>query len=484
MDDSRLKGTKLVSVRSSLRVGPRSPQLTERTRPSPPQDAGEPDVDRFSKLPNELLHRIFSLAYARSTPTEPLSRRLRPFYDALKFIKIAARGSRIRSLYEAVTARPAFGSAVREARLVNRASDTQLGTSEVQTLFELLPNLKIVDISGSDSAPWLEAVFPTRDGAETALRPSVKVLCVESSDAHGAGYDAKVLAALKQLPNLEDGQLHLPGSSADQADSSMVDLSLPGVDRLHLDLHGNGAAVGDFVACFPRLRSLSLRACEATCDFSPALAGIKSYKDLRSICLRGHAPLGWQFPKELAKFAALEVLGLDGDFAHVGPEAYGALQYVPITTLYISTGSDVSAAGLETLLGPRGSCPTLRFLRLDNLSADYPPDLGRAEIEDEEFNLYEFADSSYEAASILSRFKLPRWTTQFSRSAYDRLARAAKSHGVVVKGSTVAACRIDRHYEELFGVVDEWREVEAVQMDEEDDDFELEDTEERWPIIL
>jgi hypothetical protein len=32
---------------------------------------------------------------------------------------------------------------------------------------------------------------------------------------------------------------------------------------------------------------------------------------------------------------------------------------------------------------------------------------------------------------------------------------------VVVKGSTVAACRIDRHYEELFGVVDEWREVET-----------------------
>ncbi|GAA5965443.1 hypothetical protein JCM8115_005752 [Rhodotorula mucilaginosa] len=362
--------------------------------------------DRFSRLAPELLLRVFTLAYEQEKPIAPLSRSLRPFYDAVKFDKITARSwRRIRSLLQTVTARPAFGSAVRELKLMDSNRDSQLSPGQVQALFALLPNLRELSISVSNSPSWLETVLPTREGAETALRASIKVLHVVSSGAVGAGYDAKVLATLKRLPNLENVQLDFPGSTANEADTSLAAVALPNIKHVQLGLHGNASTIGafvDVVACFPHLQYLSLRAHTATCDFSPALSSVKAHKEVRELCLGGRPPLGWRFPEELAKFVALETLSLDGNFANISLEAYDALRCVPITTLQVKTRCDVSAAGLETLLGPR---------------------------------------------------------------AYEHLVNTAKSHGVVVKGSTVIAREIDLVWKDLEDVVTDMREEEEAEED-------------------
>lgn len=425
--------------------------------------------DRFSRLAPELLLRVFTLAYEQEKPIAPLSRSLRPFYDAVKFDKITARSwRRIRSLLQTVTARPAFGSAVRELKLMDSNRDSQLSPGQVQALFALLPNLRELSISVSNSPSWLETVLPTREGAETALRASIKVLHVVSSGAVGAGYDAKVLATLKRLPNLENVQLDFPGSTANEADTSLAAVALPNIKHVQLGLHGNASTIGafvDVVACFPHLQYLSLRAHTATCDFSPALSSVKAHKEVRELCLGGRPPLGWRFPEELAKFVALETLSLDGNFANISLEAYDALRCVPITTLQVKTRCDVSAAGLETLLGPRGSCPTLKVLQLDNLSAAYPPDFSREDFQDGEFSLYNYASNSIEAESFLYKFDIPTWTTQFSGSAYEHLVNTAKSHGVVVKGSTVVAREIDLVWKDLEDVVTDMREEEEAEED-------------------
>lgn len=138
---------------------------------------------------------------------------------------------------------------------------------------------------------------------------------------------------------------------------------------------------------------------------------------------------------------------------------------MPITTLQVNMGCDVSAEALNALLGPRGLCPTLKVLQLDNLSAAYPPDFCREDFQDGNFNLYDYAYSSFEARRLLSKFDLPRWTTLFSRSTYKRLARTAAHHGVIVKGSTVVAREIELVHRDLTEVM--YRMMEEEQEEQE-----------------
>lgn len=425
-------------------------------------------VDRLSTLAPELLHDIFSLAHKTEKPAAPLSRSLRPFYDAVKFCEVVARGGRrIRSLLESVTARPELGSLVHKIDLVDHDRFTQLGMADMQALFASFPDVRELSIAIGDSS-WLEVIFPTRDGAQTALQESTKVLSVVCSKSHGGGYDSNVLVTLKRLPNLNEILLDFPDGTSNQADPDMANFSLPAIEHLHLGLHGNGATVGGFVACFPRLRLLSLKASGATCDFSPALAGVKSRDGIKQVWLDGYPPLGWRFPRELAAFSALETLSLKGSFGGITLEAYGRLQGVSITTLKVNMGCDISAEALNALLGPQGWCPNLKVLQLDNLLAAYPPGFCREDFQDGDFNLHDYAYNSSDARRFLSKFELPRWTTLFSRSTYKRLARTAALHRVIVKGSTVVAREIELVHRDLKEVM--YRMMEEEEQEEEEEE--------------
>jgi hypothetical protein len=416
----------------------------------------------LSTLAPELLHSIFSLAYERTKPKAPLSRSLRPFYDAVKFSKITAQGAeRVRSLLETVSARPAFGNDVHELSLANRDRDTDLETGDMQALFGLLPNLRVVSIRVSNPS-WIETVLPTRDGVQTALPESIKVLIATCSKPYGGGYGAKALAVLQRLPNLNSVLLDFARNPKDNVDPIITKPALTKIEVLGLGLHDDASTEGDFVACFPRLRRLNLWAHGSTCDFLPALISVKSYQKVCEICLSGCPPPGWRFPKELAKFSALQKLSLNGDFGRVGLEAYSALRSVPITTLQVNKGCDISAAALETLLGPRGSCPTLKILQLDNLLGAYPPDFGRHDFRSGQFNLRDYGDNSDDAEWFLAQFELPEWTTRFSHSAYEQLACTARLYRVDLRGSTVTAHEIEVDWQALEEEVEEmrWEEEE------------------------
>ncbi|KWU47445.1 hypothetical protein RHOSPDRAFT_30870 [Rhodotorula sp. JG-1b] len=293
-----------------------------------PETSSSAGVDRLSTLTPELLHDIFSLAHKTEKPAAPLSRSLRPFCDAVKFCEVVARGGRrIHSLLESVTARPELGSLVHKIDLVDHDRFTQLGMADVQALFASFPDVRELSITAGDPS-WLEVILPTRDGAQTALQESAKAFSVVGSKSHGGGYDSNVLATLKRLPNLNEILLDFPDGTSNQADPGMAKFSLPAIEHLHL-------------------------ASGATCDFSPALAGVKSREGVKQVWLEGYPPLGWRFPKELAAFSALETLSLKGSFGGITLEAYGRLQGVSITTLKVNMGCDISAEALNALLGPQ-----------------------------------------------------------------------------------------------------------------------------------
>lgn len=418
----------------------------------------------MSTLAPELLRSIFASAHEKDKPIAPLSRSLRPFYDAVKFSKIAAHGAgRVRSLLETLETRPAFGNDVHELSLTDRDCDTDLETGDMQALFGLLPNLRVVSIRVSNPS-WLEAVLPTRDSAQTALPESVKVLIATCSKSYSGGYGAKALAVLQHLPNLDRILLDVARNPTYDVDPIITKPALTKIEVLGLGLHGDASTEGDFVACFPRLRRVNFWAHGSICDFSSALASVQSYQEVREICLSGRPPIGWRFPDELAEFSALKKLSLCGNFAHVGTDAYGALRGMPITTLHVNKGCDISAAALETLLGPRGSCPALKVLQLDNLSGAYPPDFSRHDFVSGLFDLRDYGDNSYDAEWFLSQFELPKWTTQFSQSAYEQLAYTARIRGVQLRGSTVTAHEIEVDWQALE------EEVEGMRWEEEEQD--------------
>lgn len=146
-------------------------------------------------------------------------------------------GLRIRSLLESVTARPEFGSVVHKIDLVDHDRLTQLGSADMQALFGSFPDVRELSIAVGDPS-WLEVIFPTRGGAQTALQESTKVLSVVCSTSHDGGYDSNVLATLKRLANLNEILLDFPGGTRDQTDPDMANFSLPGIEHLHLGLHG------------------------------------------------------------------------------------------------------------------------------------------------------------------------------------------------------------------------------------------------------
>lgn len=227
-----------------------------------------------------------------------------------------------------------------------------------------------------------------------------------SSDAHGAGYDAKVLATLKHFSNLERVGLDFPGNTADEADTSMDGTSLPHIRDLRLGLYDDSSTVGNFLARFPRLHVLKLQARGSTCNFSQALSSVSS-SSIREVCLGGNPPADWRFPQELAEIAALEKLALDGNFALASLEAFRELGRVSLTTLRIAKDCDVSAEALAMLLGPGGSCPNLKVLQLDNLSPAYPPGFSREDFQDDEFNLYDYAGNSFDAEFSCTNSRYP-----------------------------------------------------------------------------
>ncbi|GAA5965446.1 hypothetical protein JCM8115_005753 [Rhodotorula mucilaginosa] len=416
-------------------------------------EAAEPGVGRFSKLPNELLQRIFALAYAKTKPSQPLSRRLRPFYDEIVFRKIKAdSSSRIRTLQTCLAGRPGLGAHIRDLVVQEPGDQACLSLDEIKTVFACLSNLQALSLR-VDDPNWLEATLPDGPDAQTALPVStVSLTMVASTKQRGDAYDPVRLGALAQLPSLTqlglDFRSKYKAPEGSSATASASDLILPNVTNLSVGLPKVPSSVNAFIGCFPHVRKLTLTSHADAPDFATALASIKSPAEVVELTIRASPKAGWRFPDELAAFSSLDSLVLAGQFQHLESDAYKALGHTPITTLAVGKKSDISATALTALLGEKGLCPTIKTMRLDNLSATAPRSAAR--------DVLDLMDMDGNPWTILDKFLLPHWTAAFTDVDSLQLQQATKDAGVKLKGTIVEALRVQREYDRLEDRVFVW----------------------------
>jgi hypothetical protein len=399
------------------------------------------------------LQRIFALAYAKTKPSQPLSRRLRPFYDEIVFRKIKAdSSSRIRTLQTCLAGRPGLGAHIRDLVVQEPGDQACLSLDEIKTVFACLSNLQALSLR-VDDPNWLEATLPDGPDAQTALPVStVSLTMVASTKQRGDAYDPVRLGALAQLPSLTqlglDFRSKYKAPEGSSATASASDLILPNVTNLSVGLPKVPSSVNAFIGCFPHVRKLTLTSHADAPDFATALASIKSPAEVVELTIRASPKAGWRFPDELAAFSSLDSLVLAGQFQHLESDAYKALGHTPITTLAVGKKSDISATALTALLGEKGLCPTIKTMRLDNLSATAPRSAAR--------DVLDLMDMDGNPWTILDKFLLPHWTAAFTDVDSLQLQQATKDAGVKLKGTIVEALRVQREYDRLEDRVFVW----------------------------
>ncbi|POY74072.1 hypothetical protein BMF94_2884 [Rhodotorula taiwanensis] len=380
------------------------PRRAARMKASDLFDAESPNpgVDYLSKLPSELIGRIYKLAYAKAKPTEPLSRMLRPFYDEFIFRKVKATSDRrVKEFEQMLKDRPAIGLHVRDLTWEEEANPSDAARGSLAHAFSCMPSLHTLSFR-TTHGQYLDLLLPTDDPTKSILPTSLVVLKLAlSSDTRCDAYDPQKLVALGSLPHLTklDLDFRHKYQSPQDAQSEPSELVLSRVHSLSVGLPKHLSSVNAFISGFPHLRRLTLTSHKSSPDFASALASVKSPAEVVELTLKASPKAGWRFPDELAALSSLAALNLAGKFDDLPLEAYQVFQHVPVRTLALGKKSTISGAALCGLVKSEKLTPGLETLRLDHLKAIAPdPD--------------EYVTG--DPQDVLAQFQFPEWTSAFT----------------------------------------------------------------------
>jgi len=157
-------------------------------------------VDHLSSLPNELLDDIFEYAHLDSSPSEPLSKRLLPFFEKYLYRQVTLTSSvAVTRFVNSIIRRPYLGSFNTSLKIVELSVDQQL-----QQLLPFLSNLQNLD------APLCPSLCA--DTTQLALSPTfaTRLRTISTSfalDVEG-GVNLDDLAQYKWLPALRELKIY------------------------------------------------------------------------------------------------------------------------------------------------------------------------------------------------------------------------------------------------------------------------------------
>lgn len=438
-------------------------------------------------MPDETLGQIFDEAYAADPPKGPLSRRLRRFYDSAFFRSVTVQTEeQYRQLHELTTSRPAIGLCVRELVLIDTWFVRKPGSPRLDEVLADLPALRSLYVS-SWALTWFEDISLRACEGKTALPDNLVSLqmaiplgweaCCESTlmacaglsklkslrlnfgndnpdtfSAYARGFSPCHPASTEAFSRLARDVKNrlLPGNRFQRRlDLPFVPtppaLALPSVKDLKIGLPRREPALKPFLHCFPSLDAFEMESLHGDPDLAGALASVVNPAALSSLTIHARPWASWCFPDNLALLTSLQVIRLWGNFARVG---FHALSRTPIKRFELAKDSSIETHALVDLLRGPHALPKLQVVLLDNLKASYPKDFDSEDVE----RLVSLCPTDeVEIRRLLSRFKTPLWTEDFSWQGFQQLERAIESSGVSAEGSTFEAANVYRHYLALRG---------------------------------
>lgn len=204
----------------------------------------------------------------------------------------------------------------------------------------------------------------------------------------------------------------------------------PDLETFSFAIEGTLDLVVPLVKAATRLKFRQIVEYSADSKFNQVLRAAASLGTVVELEIRGADSLGqWKISREFKRFSTLEVLTLGEYCSMRDAPSFTILRRLPLQTLHFEAQTSVSEAHLLRLISGSDKIPTLRSIRLDNISAAYR----RVDVRSRA--------KEYLRAWLMHGYTLPKWTETFSRAGCEDLFAAAATEGIKLVGIAVTAIR-------------------------------------------
>jgi len=391
---------------------------------SPSQSS--PRIDYLSALPNELLDDIFEQAYRSSPPSQPLSKRLLPFFEKLLYRKVSlssiVANSRFRCCIERT---PRLGHLIRSLYITKPTPD-----EEVQEVLYLLPNLLELSIPQCPSlfATTLQSAysFPYLSRLE-AITTSI----LEDPDETS---NLDVLAQFSQLPSLKRMRIE----EWNEHEEAVILRSAPTVlhNIISLEVQGAAADMGTVQSLLDTCPSVLHLDLDCQYEFGPDFAQHLPLLPIALLSLHLHCLYTAEstIDAKLPRYTQLTSLRLgDGCYSLF---IHATLLQLPLLVhIHLGEGGIEPDGFLSLILG----ATRLTSLRTSILDFD-KGNVGDRMARPSETDLVVNADSDDFDLSV-DEWSLPGEECEdgIDRDGVTGVIEAAKENGIKVEGSVFAA---------------------------------------------
>ncbi|GAA6005072.1 hypothetical protein JCM10207_008502 [Rhodosporidiobolus poonsookiae] len=406
-------------------------------------------VDYLSTLPNELIRRFFTLAYAENSgPRLPLNKRLLPFQYEHLFDAVAVHlAGCMSSFIDAVTSNSQLSGYVRKLTVCGNddkghcsPNGQRTGLKTFYRLCGKLQNLRELVVDHADNLALLVLKITDPEDAflhrMSALRFSLVVDRLPSS-IH---------------PSLPPPK---PAEASHFAKLTYLSLTGPKLDKnaAFAILHASAS-----------LRELVLTQHTSDLDLPSLLHRLPNPRQLTNLELSGatsdEPSARTDLVQALSPFTGLTHLRLLGPYDTELPYFYAFLKMLPLVKLDIGPDMPLSAPSILSLLDPSTRHPSLKTLALSNIVAVRGVSTDLEDWEDVYF------DEVTGEPKIPPGWRPPVWPEGWTAAIVRQILDASMLAGVDTEGTTFDAGAIEEEYEGERIKVDRYLAME------EEEDYE------------
>ncbi|KAK4334267.1 hypothetical protein RTBOTA2_003003 [Rhodotorula toruloides] len=388
--------------------------------PSPPA------VDRLSKLPMELLQKIFDDAYASDKPTEPLSRTLLPLFDRCVWRDVKVVGDkRLAAFCATFQTRPSVGRHCRSLNIEHLKSPAASHDS-LETVFANVPNLTMLVVH-DDWDMFLDVLLPAGRQALCPFSSTMRhfaCLCkTQRADPYNPAYLAS-LASMTGLTVLELIFQHKSPVKPSSTPSTGGPVKLAPLDSLAVSVSQGQSldSLRSLVQSVPSVRKLAIMHSEEPSSLEKLIPALAAPERLQHLALLACAVGRRALPAKLKQLTRLKHITFHGDFSHLARDSCDVLRALPLERIEVGRNSNISSVELIALLTGDTRLPSLKRLRLDNVEGV----VGGAIV----------SHSDIDDGGVRCGWVLPRWTRSFRKVDRHGLINA----GIKITGSFLRAC--------------------------------------------
>jgi hypothetical protein len=426
------------------------------------------EADHLSKVPPELLRRIYTLVGPRGSGL-PLSRSLKVFHDEVK-LKVRAIDcyNCLRKLMSLIINNPNLGEYVKALLIiVDEETGGKAPTAETLTkFFKSLSNLRSLTVMGA--TPIVSLILkPVFCRSKLQKLESLEITSSFPNRRHP--FHPRHFEAISQYPSLThfslrcersfDDYLHLSSPPSPVWSKHFSNLKSLDISGLRVD----GLALRSILSGCEKLETLSLTDGSGEVDLGSVVEALPHLSSLSSVTLRSCRDKDesdrYDVAPLLAKTPTLNSLGLLGSFDTSSAAFLDTLFALPLHDISIGFTTPLLPEDVLPLFDPKHRHPTLRRLRLDNILAIRG--ISMDSLDEEEYeSVYFDADGDPQMAE---GWFPPQWTHGWSPEVVEQTCEAAEKVDVEVEGTTFEAAEIEEEFVEEVGRAESFWEFVAEQ---------------------